>query len=92
MYHKELKFDFRALPKLHSSATMSIVLASVSWGRLPHKYSLANVSLPTYKEAIIQTAANAFPVSYTIHGIQFTDQRMNLEVILLSTLTTKYFR
>jgi len=71
---------------------MSIVLASVSWGRLPHIYSIANVRLPTYKQANIQAAANAFPVRYTIHGIQFTDQRMKLKVILLPTLTTKNFR
>jgi len=33
MHHIELKFDFRALPTLHSPATMPIVLAWVSWGR-----------------------------------------------------------
>ena len=87
-HHKELKFDCRVLPALNSSATMPIVLASVSWGRL----ILTRKCTPTNIHTNIHTAANAFPVNYAIHGIQSTDQHMNLKVILLSTLTTKNFR
>jgi len=91
MHHKEIKFELRLLPTFHSSATMSIVLASVSWGRLLHTYSLANVRLPTYVQTGINTNRGKL-IPRELYNIQFTDQRINLKVILLPTLTTKNFR